>query len=121
MEFNLIKTKGYLLICYDNDVIRDDDWCYDTLRDCIWQKNDKYSCNGSIYKKILAHLSLEGSWLDGILFLPEPEPLKTFTKFVPETERIVIGHTGTQNVFGEIFKTNRDYLLPNDILVGTYK
>ena len=50
---NSLGTYQHLYFTSDEE-IKEGDWCYDSLRGCIWQKSDKITCNGEIYKKIIA-------------------------------------------------------------------
>ncbi|MCK9575567.1 MAG: hypothetical protein M0R51_06380 [Clostridia bacterium] len=92
-----------------NEEIKDDDWCYDTLRGCIWQKSSKINCNGEIYKKIIAttDTSLLKDYseqtLNGVACLPQPPKAfiqafikaynesKPITKVLVEMEKIHVG------------------------------
>ena len=49
----IIKKDNHLYVLSDKE-IENNDWCYDTLRNCFRRKSDKITCNGLIYKKIIA-------------------------------------------------------------------
>jgi hypothetical protein len=51
LKINEINGQYYLT---DDSPIEEGDWCYDTIRNCIWKKSKDITCNGENYKKIIA-------------------------------------------------------------------
>ena len=55
-------NEGFVVVDIESIAVNED-YCYDTLRNHIWRKSQKFTCNGSIYKKIIfakPNLNLEG-------------------------------------------------------------
>jgi hypothetical protein len=77
MEHKIINNGQYLLVVSD-DEIKEGDWILDTTDNSIWDcykdmpKNIFSEC-----KKIIAHLPLNSTFLQGVDLLPEYEQVET--------------------------------------------
>ena len=60
------KSNPHHVYLTSDEDTKDGDWVHDSLRNCLWKKSEKITCNGEIYKKIVATTNLElGETLQG--------------------------------------------------------
>jgi hypothetical protein len=113
IEYKIVETPEYTLAISD-EKIRNGDLCYDSLRKCITKKTDKITCNGEIYKKIIAHLPKGNAKELDLPLLPqmivEDDVEKLISKHIKDFKHDLKESTSTyikQNCEGAIFGLNR--------------